>query len=187
MIRELIPADFPAVLSLGEVVHGSGYMDIKELDGIYHQGIKTGINASFVAIEGEQLIGFRLTCAPGQWQQDQWCTVDSWGFDFAQVCYFKSNTIAESARGRGLGGQLLTASTGAVIAQGAKAGVSHLWQQSPNNAAVRYFTKAGGKLIKHHPQRWHQRYTGQYKCVLCGDDCHCVACEMLMTFQPPVA
>jgi len=187
MIRELTPADFAAVITLGEVVHGSDYLDIKTLNEMYHKGIKNDINASFVAIEDEQLIGFRLTYAPGQWQQDQWCTVDLWGVDFTQVCYFKSNTIAEFARGRGLGGLLLTASKAAVIAQGAKAGVSHLWQQSQNNAAVRYFTKAGGKLIKLHPQRWHQRYTGKYQCVLCGDDCHCVACEMLMTFQSPVA
>ncbi|MFT6951663.1 MAG: hypothetical protein ACJAUL_002813, partial [Paraglaciecola sp.] len=48
MIRELTPADFPAVLSLGEVVHGSGYMNIKELNDIYHKGTKTGINACFV-------------------------------------------------------------------------------------------------------------------------------------------
>jgi hypothetical protein len=100
------------------------------------------------------------------------------------VCYFKSNTIAESGRGQGLGGKLLAASKAAVMAQGAKAGVSHLWQQSPNNAAVRYFTKAGGKLIKQHPQRWHQRYMGEdYICVLCGEDCHCVACEMLLVFN----
>lgn len=182
MIRELTPADFSAVLTLGETVHGSNYMDLPELQQIYWQGIKNGLNASFVAIENEQLIGFRLTYAPGQWPQDQWCTVESWGVEFEQVCYFKSNTIAEAARGKGLGGQLLSASKVTAIAQGAKAGVSHLWQQSPNNAAVRYFTKAGGKLIKLHPQRWHKRYTGEYECVLCGDDCHCVACEMLLIF-----
>ncbi|MCU7375848.1 GNAT family N-acetyltransferase [Paucibacter sp. O1-1] len=135
------------------------------------------------AIENDQLIGFRLTYAAGQWPQDQWCTVDKWGVAFEDVCYFKSNTIAESARGKGLGGQLLAASKAAVIAQGAKAGVSHLWQQSPNNAAVRYFTKAGGVLIAEHPQRWHQRYMGEeYICVICDHDCHCVACEMLLTF-----
>ncbi|MGI2106659.1 N-acetyltransferase family protein [Shewanella frigidimarina] len=183
MIRQLTPADFDAVIALGEIVHGSGYMDTAELTAIYHKGIKNDINANFVALENEQLIGFRLTYAAGQWPQDQWCTVDKWNVKFEDVCYFKSNTIAESARGQGLGGELLAASKAAVIAQGAKAGVSHLWQQSPNNAAVRYFTKAGGKLIAQHPQRWHQRYMGDdYICVLCGEDCHCVACEMLLLF-----
>jgi GNAT superfamily N-acetyltransferase len=152
MIRQLTAADFDAVIALGEIVHGSGYMDIAELTAIYHKG--------------------------------QWCSVDKWGVDFDDVCYFKSNTIAESGRGQGLGGKLLAASKAAVMAQGAKAGVSHLWQQSPNNAAVRYFTKAGGQLIAQHPQRWHQRYMGEdYICVLCGEDCHCVACEMLLVFN----
>ena len=182
-IRELTPGDYEAVITLGEIVHGKGYLDITELATIYHKGIKNGVNANFVAIENEQLIGFRLTYAAGQWQPDQWCTIDKWGVAFDDVCYFKSNTIAEAARGHGLGGKLLAASKAAVIAQGAKAGVSHLWQQSPNNAAVRYFTKAGGKLIKQHPQRWHQRNEGEdYFCVLCGADCHCVACEMLLLF-----
>ena len=82
-----------------------------------------------------------------------------------------------------MGGQLLKHSVNAVKAQGAKAGVSHLWQQSPHNAAVRYFTKAGGKLIKQHPERWNQRYVGEeYLCVICGTDCKCVACEMLLVF-----
>jgi GNAT superfamily N-acetyltransferase len=183
MIRQLTFADFDAVLTLGAIVHGRGYMDVDELTAIYHKGIKNGINANFVAIENDQLLGFRLTYAAGQWDQDIWCTVDQWGLDFSEVCYFKSNTIAKSNRGKGLGGKLLAASKTAVIAQGAKAGVSHLWQQSPNNAAVRYFTKAGGKLIKQHPQRWHQRNVGEdYICVLCGEDCHCVACEMLLLF-----
>ncbi|MCL1142158.1 GNAT family N-acetyltransferase [Shewanella gaetbuli] len=183
MIKELTAEHFLDVLTLGEQVHGQGYMDMAELEAIYHKGIKQGINANFVIIENDQLIGFRLTYAAGNWQPDQWCTLDEWGVDASEVCYFKSNTIAEHARGKGLGGQLLQASIDAVIKQGAKAGVSHLWQQSPNNAAVRYFTKAGGKLIKQHPQRWHQRYMGpQYVCVLCGNDCHCVACEMLLVF-----
>ncbi|WP_394130201.1 GNAT family N-acetyltransferase [Shewanella maritima] len=182
-ITQLTPADFHAVITLGEQVHGAGYLDMAELEKIYQQGIKNGINAHFVAIEQGQLIGFRLTYAAGQWPKDQWCSVDKWGIDFEDVCYFKSNTLAEQARGKGLGGKLLSASIDAVKAQGAKAGVSHLWQQSPNNAAVKYFSKAGGKLIATHPQRWNQRYVGDdYHCVLCGDDCQCDACEMLLVF-----
>lgn len=183
IIRALKPLDFAAVIKLGEKVHGAGYMDLVELSTVYRKGIKNNINASFVALENNQLIGFRLTYAPGQWQADPWCTVDEWEVAFEDVCYFKSNTIAQAARGKGLGGKLLAISKAAAEKQGAKAGASHLWQQSPHNAAVRYFTKAGGKLIKLHPQRWHQRNVGDdYICVLCGTDCHCVACEMLLLF-----
>lgn len=182
-IRQLQLTDFESVLVLGEQVHGQGYLDMDELTEIYHKGIKNDISAHFVAVDDKQLLGFRLTYAAGNWQPDKWCSVEKWGFAKEDVCYFKSNTLAVEARGKGLGGKLLKASVAAVKAQGAKAGVSHLWQQSPNNAAVRYFTKAGGKLIKEHPQRWHQRYMGaDYLCPLCGDDCHCVASEMLLVF-----
>ncbi|NKF51221.1 GNAT family N-acetyltransferase [Shewanella sp. WXL01] len=185
LIRQLLPADFQAVITLGNLIHGAGYLNQAELEKIYQQGIKCGVNAHFVALDSqtEELVGFRLTYAPGQWPKDRWCSIAQWGVEFEDVCYFKSNTIAEHARGKGLGGKLLAASIEAVKAQGAKAGVSHLWQQSPNNAAVKYFTKAGGKLIKVHPERWNQRYVGEdYHCVLCGNDCHCDACEMLLKF-----
>ena len=88
--------NYDAVIALGEIVHGSGYMDIEELTAIYHKGIKNGINANFVALENDQLIGFRLTYAAGQWPHDQWCTVDQWGVDFNDVCYFKSKTFLHS-------------------------------------------------------------------------------------------
>ncbi|NMH65680.1 GNAT family N-acetyltransferase [Shewanella salipaludis] len=186
MIRPLSPGDFDRVIALGELVHGAGYMTLAELDKIYHQGIKHGVNASFVATTGdydEALIGFRLTYAPGQWQLDPWCSPESWGIAPERVCYFKSNTLAPAARGQGLGGRLLAASIAAAMSQGAEAGVTQLWKESPNNAAVRYFTKAGGRLIKEHPSRWNQALDNpDYVCVRCGDDCHCTAVEMLLEF-----
>jgi GNAT superfamily N-acetyltransferase len=184
MIRELTPSDFDAVIALGLLVHGEGYLDWESLNHIYHQGIKNDINANFVAVEGEELLGFRLTYAPGQWQFDPWCSISLWGVPAETVCYFKSNTLAESARGKGLGGKLLAASIAAVKCQGARAGVAHLWKESPHNAAVRYFAKAGARLIKEHPGRWNQAVDNpHYVCVRCGYDCHCTACEMLLRFD----
>jgi GNAT superfamily N-acetyltransferase len=183
MVRNLRPSDFQAVIALGEQVHGANYLDLSSLKRYYPLGIKDGINAHFVAEEEGKLIGFRLTFAACQWKIDTWCSTSLWDVNAQDVCYFKSNTLAVQARGKGLGGQLLEASIKAVTAQGAKAGVSHLWKQSPHNAAVRYFTKAGGRLIKEHPDRWNQkRDASDYLCVLCGDDCHCTACEMLIRF-----
>ncbi|MFC1520497.1 GNAT family N-acetyltransferase, partial [Pseudomonadota bacterium] len=130
------------------------------------------------------IVGFRLTYAAGKWPVDQWCTPEKWPVTAENMCYFKCNTVAEAYRGQGIGSKLLQASIAAVKQQGAKAGVSHLWQQSPNNSAVGYFTHAGGQLIKQHPSRWNQKVDGSdYLCVLCGDDCHCTACEMVIEFS----
>ena len=66
----------------------------------------------------------------------------------SQVCYFKCNTVDESYRGYGIGSTLLRLSIDAAKQQGAKAGISHLWKQSPGNSAVKYFTKCGGQLVQ---------------------------------------
>ncbi|WP_076539285.1 GNAT family N-acetyltransferase [Shewanella sp. UCD-KL21] len=195
MIRSLTPDDFQQVIALGNRVHGAGYLDFESLEHIYQLGIKNNINAHFVAvmdaesahlsppITPDQIIGFRLTYAPDQWPIDQWCNPEKWPVTAENMCYFKCNTVAEAYRGQGIGSKLLQASIAAVKQQGASAGVSHLWKQSPNNSAVGYFTQAGGQLIKQHPNRWNQQQDGSdYLCVICGDDCHCTACEMVVVF-----
>jgi len=184
MIQNLSPQDFNAVIELGNTVHGMGYLDSHSIALLYKKGIKSGINANFVAYQDGELIGFRLTYAPGHWEPDRWCTSDAWEIETDKVCYFKCNTVAEGSRGKGIGGQLLNASIAAAKLQGAEAGVSHLWKQSPNNSAIRYFTKAGGRLIKEHPDRWNDTLEHpDYVCVLCGADCHCTASEMLLVFK----
>ena len=184
MIRPLTPDDFSDVIALGLTVHGEGYLDIASLTHIYQLGIKNGINAHFVAYDSDVLVGFRLTYAAGQWPFDPWCSTALWGVNSEDVCYFKSNTLAEHARGKGLGPKLLAASVDAAKRQGAKAGIAHLWKESPHNAAVRYFTKAGARLVKEHPDRWNQAVDNpDYVCVRCGNDCHCIACEMLLMFD----
>lgn len=184
MIEILAPSHFEDVISLGNQVHGVGYLDPISLQSLYTKGLKNDINANFVAYQDGKLIGFRLTYAPGNWQTDQWCTPDAWGIELERVCYFKCNTVHEQYRGMGVGGKLLSASIAATKRQGAKAGVSHLWKDSPNNSAVKYFTKAGGMLVKEHPERWNDTEEHpDYICVLCGEDCHCTACEMLLIFK----
>lgn len=184
MIQTLSPEHFDDVISLGNQVHGEGYLDKCSLEALYLKGFSHDINANFVAYQDDQLVGFRLTYAPGNWQVDKWCTPDAWGIELEHVCYFKCNTVAESYRGAGIGGKLLAASIAATKRQGAKAGISHLWKQSPNNSAVKYFTKAGGMLIKEHKDRWNDALEHpDYVCVICGDDCHCTACEMLLIFK----
>ncbi|MCL1123763.1 GNAT family N-acetyltransferase [Shewanella surugensis] len=184
VIKPLEIEDFSAVIALGNHVHGEGYLTMSSLMTMRDKGIKAGVNASFVLHQQETLIGFRLTYAPGQWQIDQWCSPTLWGVDVQDLCYFKCNTIDPLFQGQGSGGRLLTAAITAVKKQRGLGGVSHLWQQSPNNAAVKYFTKAGGELIATHLGRWSDpKEYSDYECVLCGCPCQCSACEMLLRFN----
>ncbi|MCH2058597.1 MAG: GNAT family N-acetyltransferase [Thalassotalea sp.] len=181
--REITERDFAQVIALANHVHGEGYMDMDNTPIWVNKGIKDGINAGFVALDGEKLVGFRLTYAVGNWEIDKWCSPELWQVSPQSVCYFKCNTVDENYRGYGIGSELLKRSIAAAQQQGAKAGVSHLWKQSPGNSAVKYFTKCGGKLIKSHPDKWREDALNGYDCILCGFDCHCEAAEMMIYFE----
>lgn len=185
--REMLPEDFSAIIALGTAVHGAGYIDNDNMIAWYEKGLtkqknSTLINANFVAYYEEKLIGFRLTYAVNQWETDEWCSPKLWQHPVDKVCYFKCNTVDENYRGYGVGSQLLKLSTKAAIEQGAVAGVSHLWKQSPGNSAVKYFTKCGGILVKEHPDRWNEMSKQGYECPACENECHCVAAEMIINF-----
>lgn len=179
----LSTAHFAAVIALGNQVHGDGYLTPELLDNYYRQGQKDGHNAGVVALDNQGLAGFRLAFAPGQWQPDQWCSPKLWGVPVAEVGYFKCNTVRPDLQGSGIGGALLQLSMQALLAQGASAGVAHLWVQSPGNAAVRYFSKHGGTLVKIHPDKWREDSLNGYECVRCGFDCHCDAAEMILRLR----
>lgn len=183
MYKNLEASDFSAVIELGTKVHGEGYIDNDNIKDWYLKGIKKEINSGFVAYDNDKLVGFRLTFAPQQWIIDKWCSPELWQIETNKVCYFKCNTVAENYRGRGIGGKLLALSIAAAKKQGATAGVSHLWRQSPGNSAVKYFTKCGGKLIQDHPDRWNELSKQGYDCPVCPNECHCTAAEMMITFS----
>ncbi|WP_448213145.1 GNAT family N-acetyltransferase [Colwellia sp. MEBiC06753] len=181
--REFTPQDFEQVIALANYVHGDGYMDIDNTPQWYEKGLKNGINAGFVAYDGDKLVGFRITFAIGNWTIDKWSSPALWRVEPSQVCYFKCNTVDENYRGFGIGSKLLTLSIEAAKQQGALAGVSHLWKQSPGNSAVKYFTKCGGELVQSHPDKWREDALNGYDCILCGHDCHCEAAEMIIYFN----
>ena len=182
IFRHLAPDDFDAVIKLATQVHGEGYIDAQVLKKWFSQGIFNEINASFVVFDDNNLIGYRITFSATQWNIDKWCTPVLWDVEPDKVCYFKCNTVAEAYRGLGIGPKLLALSSQAVQEQGALAGIAHLWQQSPGNSAVNYFTKCGARYIKTHPSRWNEDCKTGYICTICGDDCHCDAQEMLIEF-----
>ena len=181
--RAMTPEDFNNIIALGNEVHGDGYLTPDNIRDWYQRGIANGINSNFVAYLGEKLIGFRITFAAKQWNIDQWCSPTLWQVPSEQVCYFKCNTVDELARGKGVGGTLLKMSIAAAKQQGALAGVSHLWKQSPGNSAVMYFSHCGGEHVKSHPDRWNEASKQGYNCIICGFDCHCEAAEMIIRFK----
>ena len=198
---QLSPKHFKAIISLGEQVHGENYLDLTSLTDLYERGVSGGVNASWVALEEHSgslpsskcgnritedgyLIGFRITIAAGQWQPDQWCSPDLWAVQPEHVCYFKSNTVDASTRGRGVGSTLLKRSIQNAKKQGAIAGLAHIWLASPNNSAFRYFSQNGGELVKKHPNKWRLlSIEDDYHCPVCNCVCECTAAEMLLTFN----
>lgn len=186
-LKPLSLTDFDDVIALGNRVHGEGYLDNDALTKMLKRSVYNDLNCSYVlydtSVTPNRLIGFRLTYAPNSWPLDKWCTPDEWPVTPDLVAYFKCNTIHPDYQGRGLGGLLLKESVATLKKMGAKAGLSHIWMQSPGNASYKYFTKAGGQLIKLHPRRWHNDVTiPDYICILCGKDCHCDATEMMLEF-----
>lgn len=181
--HEITPDDFAQIITLGNHVHGDGYIDENNVSTWVAKGFKHDINAGYVAYDGDKLVGFRITYSADNWTIDQWCSPDKWQVPAQNVCYFKCNTVDENYRGYGIGSQLLKLSIAAAVKQGAKAGIAHLWKQSPGNSAVKYFTKCGGELIKSHPDKWREQALNGYDCILCGFDCHCEAAEMIIYFN----
>jgi len=182
-IKNFNQDDFNAVIELGNLVHGDGYLDSESIKPMLTKSLAGDQNCSYVMYKGDQLVGFRITYAPNNWPLDRWCTPELWPIEKEAVAYFKCNTIHPDFQGKGLGGQLLRQSIKTLKEMGAKAGLSHIWMQSPGNASYKYFTKAGGKLIKTHPRRWHFDETlPDYVCIICGKDCYCDASEMMLEF-----
>jgi len=181
---ELTPNFFPAVVELANHIHGDNYLSVTTLSQMQQQGVKQGINASFVAVDENQcVVGYRLSFAAGRWQPDHWCSQPLWPTEAQDMAYFKSVGVAENQRGKGIASTLLNASVAALCQQGAKAGLAHIWRESPGNAAQRYFTNAGATLVKVHPDRWrHLSETAGYQCPLCGVLCRCSAAEMVLLF-----
>ncbi len=181
--KPMSPTDFNAIIELGTLVHGEGYIDKTSVEIWYLKGITKTTNANYVAYIDNKLVGFRLTFSAQNWKIDEWCTPILWDIEANTVCYFKCNTVNEHYRGLGIGSTLLALSIEAVKKQGARAGVSHLWKQSPKNSAVKYFTKCGGTLIKKHPNRWLELSYKGYECPICTSNCRCEAAEMIIYFD----
>lgn len=183
-IQNLQEADFENVIRLGNKINGDNYLNHEIMTQIFSKS-RTGVeNCSFVMYDDTKLVGFRLTYAPGKWEPDKWCSPDRWQVEPNELCYFKSNMIDPDYQGLGYGPMLLDCSIRVAKRLGAVGGITHIWMQSPGNAAFKYFTKAGGEVVMIHPDRWNEDCINYgYDCILCGRDCHCDAAEMVLYFK----
>lgn len=189
--EKLTEKHFEQAIELANKIHGDGYLTIERIKKWTARGVSNQLNCSYAALLNDKsytktnstLIGFRITFSPNNWAADQWCTPDLWQVPEKKCCYFKCNTVDEQYQGLGIGKKLLSLSIDAAKKQGAQAGISHLWKQSPNNSAVAYFTRCGGELVTSHPDKWNEESKQGYNCVICGHDCHCEAAEMIIRFH----
>lgn len=183
-IIPLIEHYYQQAIALANLVHGDNYLDLANLIEMQSKATKSGINANFIALEDGNVVGLRLSYAANQWPLDEWCSPSLWPCQEDKMAYFKCIAVAPNQQGKGIGPKLLNASIEALKQQGAKAGIGHLWQQSPGNGAVKYFTNAGGKLIKEHKNRWYNcSIEENYHCTICGVPCYCSAAEMVIEFS----
>ncbi|WP_417656415.1 GNAT family N-acetyltransferase [Pseudidiomarina aestuarii] len=182
--KELTAADHAAVLELGNQVHGENYLTPESLADYAQRGLVGSTNLNWLAFVDGKLAGIRLTFAPGNWDIDEYCTPSEWPVAVEQMCYFKCSAVDANIRGAGIGRGLLDHSIQAARQLGCKAGLAHIWMQSPNNSAYSYFSRCGGELIKEHADRWYRLSVEEgYHCPICDGVCHCAAGEMILRFK----
>lgn len=182
--REITAADSAAVIDLANRVHGDNYLNDASLQQLLDGGSVGDIKLNWLAERDGEVLGIRLTLAPGQWPIDDACTPEQWPVPATQMCYFKCAAVAEEARGLGVGRQLLMKSIAEAKRLGCTAGLAHIWLQSPGNSAYEYFSRCGGKLITRHPDRWLQASIEDgYYCPVCDGTCRCEAGEMVLPFE----
>lgn len=181
---QLAPQYFEGVIALGNHVHGDNYLTPELMSDYYTRSFHNNVNASWLALHNDVVVGFRLTFAHTQWTPDEWCSANLWNVDKDKVCYFKCNTVVPDKQGLGIGSKLLAKSIESASIQGALAGLAHIWLASPGNSAFKYFSKNGGVLIKKHPNKWQYAsiYEG-YDCPVCDEHCYCEGAEMMLSFS----
>jgi len=158
---------------------GKNYFSEIDLKKVVGLSIKDSYNASFLASEDNELVGIRLTYAPGFWVNKflEGISPDLWKVDQQKVAFFKSLFIKKDYQGKGLGKKLSNESIKVLKQMGAKAIVCHSWLESPNDSSRRYLHKMGFEKIKEYPQFWNDL---NYECIRCSPKkCVCTAVEMI--------
>jgi hypothetical protein len=158
---------------------GKNYYTLPELSEVMELSLAGGLNASYLALVGDEIAGVRLTFSPGQWieKKKKGTTPSKWSVEPNKVAYFKSLFIGQEYQKMGLGKKLSQRSIETLKLMGAQAIICHSWLESPENSSQRYLQSMGFEGVNDHPRFW---YEIDYDCTRCGPErCVCTAREMI--------
>ena len=182
-IRPLEGSDLKKVQLFTDRWIGKDYYIYSELQDVFKKGNQGALNASFIALSGDNVVGVRLTYAPGTWIESsteifkKGLSTKEWKVLSSKMGYFKSLFVHGDFQGKGIGKVLSNKALSILKEMGAEAVLCHSWMESPENSSQRYLLKMGFQKIKEHPKFW---YEIDYFCPRCGPSrCVCTAGEMI--------
>ncbi|MEZ4871874.1 MAG: GNAT family N-acetyltransferase [Bdellovibrionales bacterium] len=185
MDYEIVPFEIEFIediIRFTDIQIGKSYFTPEDLEKLHEYSIVNGINCSYVALHQGEIVGVRLTYAPGtNWpvlfrQND--LHFSKIKIDPLKIGYFKSLFIGKEHRGKGFGGTLSKRSIESMLQLNAKGVLAHSWKESPSDSSRKYLLKLGFKPIAEHKLFWSHL---DYKCIRCGNPpCQCTAIEMFL-------
>lgn len=160
---------------------GEGYYSLEELQTIAQKYSNRPLNPSFVLIKESQVVGVRLTLAPGQWDsgKGKGLSPNKWNTSKTHLAYFQSLFIKKKFQKLGWGKKLSQKSLAVLKEMGAQAVLCHSWVESPGDSSRRYLKSLGFESLEQHPTYWKEV---NYVCPRCGKPCVCTAEEMILKF-----
>lgn len=183
-ILPLTEKDLPGVVSFCDKEIGKNYYTLDSLKKALAKSQKLGKCSSFIAYSAvglKEVVGVRLTYAPGLWIQDfkgGGLSPDLWEVKPEYLACFKSLFIDDRYQKQGLGKTLSKMAIDILKQQGAKAILSHSALQSPNNSSQRYLQSMGFRSLREHLKFWEHI---DYYCTHCKKrPCQCSALEMIL-------
>ena len=109
LIRPLNESDLKKVQQFTDRWIGQNYYSFEELQDAFVKGQQGSLNASFIALSGDEVVGIRLTYAPGTWIENSTkifkagLSLKDWKIASEKMGYFKSLFVHGEYQGQGLG------------------------------------------------------------------------------------
>jgi len=149
-------------------------------------GEKVFLGASVAAVQGNHIIGVRLTYGSGEWFSSfssETLFIEKLGIPIEKIAYFKTIFVFPAWTGKGLGGRLSQKSLELLKQEGCAGVICHsVTNFSQNNSSQKYLAKLGFKSLGVHEKFW-KDISGLY-CNLCSSEpCLCDAEEMYLNLE----
>ena len=168
-----------SIIELSDREIGTSYYCISDLKEQLYRSSYKDEQLSVLVFERGELIGFRLTAAPGKWDhgRGKGLSPHLWPYPLAKAAYFQSCFVSGNYTGRGIGKQLSLVCIEKLRALDIPMVVAHSWKESPHNSSFRYLSALGFKAVAEYPDYWREV---DYECALDGKPCRCTAIEMVL-------